>query len=48
LARQPFHASGGRTLPDLPADMLFDTDERHAAFIFNKKPVPKQVPKPTP
>jgi hypothetical protein len=35
----------GRTLPDLPADMLFDTDEWHAAFILNKKPIPKQVPK---
>ncbi len=35
----------GRTLPDLPADVVFDTDEWHAAFILNKKPVPKQVPR---
>jgi Transposase Tn5 dimerisation domain/Transposase DNA-binding len=35
----------GRTLPDLPADLMFDTDEWHAAFVLNKKPVPKQVPK---
>jgi len=35
----------GRTLPDLPADILFDIDEWHAAFILNKKPVPTQVPK---
>jgi hypothetical protein len=34
----------GRTLPDLPADLLFDPDEWRAAFILNKKPVPKQVP----
>lgn len=34
----------GRTLPDLPADLLFETDEWRAAFILNKKPVPKQVP----
>ena len=34
----------GRTLPDLPADLLFETDEWQAAFILNKKPVPKEVP----
>ena len=34
----------GRTLPELPADLLFETDEWHAAFILNKKPVPKEVP----
>ena len=34
----------GRTLPDLPADLLFETDEWRAAFILNKKPIPKQVP----
>lgn len=34
----------GRTLPDLPADVMFDTDEWQAAFILNKKPLPKQVP----
>jgi hypothetical protein len=35
----------GRTLPDMPADVVFDVDEWHAAFILNKKPIPKQVPK---
>ena len=35
----------GRTLPELPADLLFEPDEWRAAFILNKKPVPKQVPK---
>lgn len=34
----------GRTLPDLPGDLLFEPDEWRAAFILNKKPVPKQVP----
>jgi IS4 transposase len=34
----------GRTLPDLPADLLFEPDEWRAAFILNKKPVPKQTP----
>ena len=34
----------GRTLPDLPADLLFEPDEWRAAFILNKKPVPKEVP----
>lgn len=34
----------GRTLPDLQADLLFEPDEWRAAFILNKKPVPKQVP----
>ena len=34
----------GRTLPDLPADLLFEPDEWQAAFILNKKPVPKQTP----
>jgi Transposase Tn5 dimerisation domain/Transposase DNA-binding len=34
----------GRTLPDLPADLLFESDEWRAAFILNKKPVPRQVP----
>lgn len=27
----------GRTLPDLPADLLFEPDEWRAAFILNKK-----------
>ena len=34
----------GRTLPDLPADLLFEADEWRAAFILNKKPPPKTVP----
>jgi IS4 transposase len=34
----------GRTLPELPADLLFEPDEWRAAFILNKKSVPKEVP----
>lgn len=34
----------GRTLPELPADLLFEPDEWRAAFILNKKPPPKEVP----
>ena len=34
----------GRNLPELPADLLFETDEWQAAYILNKKPVPKTVP----
>jgi hypothetical protein len=34
----------GRTLPDMPADAVFEQDEWHAAFILNKKPMPKQIP----
>jgi hypothetical protein len=34
----------GRTLPDLPADLLFEDDEWRAAFILNKKAVPTAVP----
>ena len=34
----------GRTLPDLPADLMFEPDEWRAAFILNKKPPPKQMP----
>ncbi|MES2942309.1 MAG: IS4 family transposase [Pseudomonadota bacterium] len=34
----------GRTLPDVPADLLFGPDEWRAAFILNKKPAPRQVP----
>lgn len=34
----------GRELPDLPADLMFETDEWRAAFILNKKQVPKTVP----
>ena len=35
----------GRSLPELPADLLFETDEWQAAYILNKKPVPKTVPR---
>ena len=35
----------GRTLPELPADLVFEPDEWRAAFILNKKPVPKDTPK---
>jgi Transposase Tn5 dimerisation domain len=34
----------GRTMPDLPADLMFEPDEWRAAFILNKKPVPRQTP----
>lgn len=34
----------GRTLPELPANLLFETDEWQAAYILNKKAVPKSVP----
>jgi hypothetical protein len=34
----------GRELPELPADLLFEPDEWRAAYILNKKPVPKTVP----
>ena len=34
----------GRTLLDLPVDLLFEDDEWRAAFILNEKAVPKTVP----
>jgi hypothetical protein len=34
----------GRQLPDLPADLLFETQEWQAAYILNRKIPPKQVP----
>ena len=34
----------GRAAGDLPADLLFETEEWQAAFILNKKAVPKNVP----
>lgn len=34
----------GRALGDLPADLVFETDEWKAAFILNKKPAPQTVP----
>ena len=35
----------GHSLPELPADLLFEQDEWQAAYILNKKPVPKTLPK---
>ena len=34
----------GRKLPDLEAGLLFESDEWRAAFILNKKPIPKTMP----
>ena len=34
----------GRTVPDLEAGLVFGPDEWRAAFILNKKPVPKKMP----
>ena len=34
----------GRTVPELPADLVFEPDEWRAAFILNKKPIPKKMP----
>lgn len=34
----------GRTLPDLPADLVFETEEWQAAFVLHKKIPPKTVP----
>ena len=34
----------GRTLPDVPVDLLFEPDEWRAAFILNKKSLPQGVP----
>lgn len=34
----------GRGLPELPADLLFEADEWKAAYLLNKKPLPKAVP----
>jgi hypothetical protein len=38
----------GRTLPHLPADLLFEADEWRAACILNKKALPKAVPTANP
>ena len=35
----------GRTCPDLEAELLFERDEWEAAFILNKKKLPKQPPR---
>jgi len=35
----------GRTCPDLDAELLFDRDEWRAAFILNKKKLPKKPPR---
>ena len=34
----------GRTVPELEAGLVFELDEWRAAFILNKKPVPKKMP----
>jgi hypothetical protein len=34
----------GRTCPDLPADLFFDQDEWHAAYLLNKKKPPADPP----
>ena len=34
----------GRSLPDLPAQLLFDKDEWQAAYVLNKKKPPEQQP----
>jgi IS4 transposase len=34
----------GRTCPDLPAALMFDTEEIQAAYVLNKKPMPKIEP----
>lgn len=34
----------GCNLPELEASLLFETDEWRAAFILNKKPIPKTMP----
>lgn len=34
----------GRTLPELPADVLLEADEWKAGYVLNKKPVPKKTP----
>jgi hypothetical protein len=34
----------GRTCPDLDAALLFEPDEWQAAYILNRKPVPKTLP----
>jgi hypothetical protein len=38
----------GRTLPDLPADLLFEPDEWGAAFSRTKNPCPGRLPRLTP
>ena len=34
----------GRTVPELDAELVFEPDEWRAAFILNKKPIPKKMP----
>ena len=34
----------GRSVPQLPADLLFDVDEWQAAYVLNKKKPPKVTP----
>ena len=33
-----------RTVPELNAELVFEPDEWRAAFILNKKPMPKKMP----
>ena len=35
----------GRSCPDLDAELLFDRDEWQAAYLLQKKPVPKKTPR---
>ncbi len=34
----------GRTVPELDAELVFEPDEWRAAYILNKKPIPKKMP----
>ena len=34
----------GRTVPELEAELVFEPDEWRAAYILNKKPIPKKMP----
>jgi hypothetical protein len=34
----------GRTVPELDAGLVFEPDEWQAAYILNKKPIPKKMP----
>ena len=34
----------GRTVPELDAGLVFEPDEWRAAYILNKKPIPKKMP----
>ena len=34
----------GHTVPELEAGLVFEPDEWRAAYILNKKPIPKKMP----